>query len=565
MVDQVSVFMRYYSRFSICILLAITFLSACSKKPETACYIPKDAVAVAEINLKSLSKKIAWNLITGSKLFKEMQKRIPEKSTKDAMSGIEKAGIDAFNTFYVYVKTDTRFKGGNRITGLVPLSDAGAWETYVKQVFPNVEIKKLNGRKEASLGTDMYVGWNNNLLIIINVMEDKGMMDDEMDGRPGGRHKKSSVSKDDISTEIGNAFAVTRENSIIDNKRFNELESEGHDISFWLNYEQLMLQYSSEMADKMGVTLSNTFWKDIAFTAGFDFVKGKITGEVHYCLSDSLRKIGEELGSTVADKDMIERLPGNDMDMMLALHVSPKGIKEILEKFGWLGMANAGLRTQDMNVDNILDAFTGDMAIVMNDFSLKSEKTKIFYQGHLIEQVDHNPTLSMSYVVKINKKENFQALLKRAQDAGLKSLGNGFVVPIDEKDSIYIMMNDQYAVVSNKLGYSKGVLEGTFKSQKMSDQASSRIMGYPWALFIDVQQLFKNVDSKISNSAHDSVMVAESRNLLSSITFNGGFFKNNAINYNLDISFKNTDENSIIELMDFGMKMSDANNLQNGN
>ena len=61
--------------------------------PEYASYIPKDAIAVAGVNLRSLSKKIAWNMITGSKLFKEMQDRMPQKNAKDAMNGIEKAGI----------------------------------------------------------------------------------------------------------------------------------------------------------------------------------------------------------------------------------------------------------------------------------------------------------------------------------------------------------------------------------------------------------------------------------------------------------------------------------------
>jgi hypothetical protein len=226
-------------------------------------------------------------------------------------------------------------------------------------------------------------------------------------------------------------------------------------------------------------------------------------------------------------------------------------------------MANAGLRMQDMNVDNVLDAFTGDMAIVMNDFSITTQKVKEEFMGEVIEHEVQKPNLSMSYVVKINKKENFQSLLKLAKDAGLKTMGNGFVVPLDEKDSVYIVMNDQYAVVSNKNNYAQGILNADFKGQKMSSTASSVINGYPWAMFIDVDELFKGIDPSISHSAHDSAIVAESKKLLSSFSFNGGVFKNNSFEYHLDISFKNTEENCLIELMDFGMKLSDANNLDN--
>jgi len=195
-------------RSVIPVLLAIVLFSACNRE-DHARYIPKDAVAVAGINMRSLSKKIAWNVITGSKLFQEMQKRIPEKN---AVSGIENAGFDMSNSFYVYIKTDTRYKGGNRITGLVPLSDAGLWEAYVKQSFPQAEIKAHGDRKEVSLGRDMYVGWNKQLLIVINVMSVSNDNETDSDGS-GGNPKvnvSSAMDKVDVSAEMENAFSVTK-------------------------------------------------------------------------------------------------------------------------------------------------------------------------------------------------------------------------------------------------------------------------------------------------------------------------------------------------------------------
>ena len=198
----------------------------------------------------------------------------------------------------------------------------------------------------------------------------------------------------------------------------------------------------------------------------------------------------------------------------------------------------------------------------MNDFSLKTEKVMEPFMGQMVEHENQKPNISMSYVIKINKKENFQALVRLAQNAGLRPAANGFVVPLDEKDSVYIMMNDQYAVVSNRSAYSTGFLGGSFKSQKMPEVASAQVMGHPWAMYIDVQQMFSNIDISISHSAHDSAMIAESKKLLSSISFNGGAFKNDAFEYHLDVNFKNTDENSLIALMDYGMKMNDANKLK---
>ena len=429
--------------------LAVTLLlGACSKIPDHTRYIPKDAVAVAGINLKALSKKIAWNMITGSKLFQEMQKRIPEKSTKDAMNGIEKAGIDLMNTLYVYVKPDTRFKGGNIITGLVPLSDAGEWETYVKQVFPQAEIKQHGDHKEASLGRDMFVGWNNNLLIIINVMSVPADYN-QLDRSSSGSLDKPMEDLAGLSAEMDNAFSIAKDNSIMGNQHFTLLESEGHDVTFWLNYGQLMDQYGNGMAGS-GVSLSGALWKDAAFTSGFDFKKGKISGDMHYYLPDEMKEIGTELGSVNVDKDMLGRLPGQNMDMLFAMHISTKGVKLMLEKMGLLGLANTTLATQNMNVDNVLDAFTGDMSFVMNDFSLHTETEIDSFMGQTVVHQNQKPHLSMSYVMKINKKENFQKLVDLAKQNGLQQFENGFVLPLDDKDTVYAMMNDQYLVVSNK-------------------------------------------------------------------------------------------------------------------
>lgn len=545
-----------YSR--IIIVLSIVLLSACNSMPDHARYIPKDAVVVAGINLKSLSKKIAWNVITGSKLFKEMQARIPEKNAKDAVSGIEKAGFDFANTFYVYVKSDNRFKGGNRITGLAPLADAAEWETYLKTVFPKVTVQQHGDIKEASLGKDMYVGWNKNLLIIINVLPAAP----DYNSLTGGDNKaqeQPSLDMTTISAEMENAFKVTKENSIIGNKRFVSLEKEGHDLTFWLNYEQLVGQMSGSLAEKMSLSVTGEIWKDAAFATGVDFVKGKITGDMHYYVSDAMKEIGVEMGSTNADKDMIERMPGDNLDMMFAIHLSPKAIKLLLEKMNMLGLANLGLSTQGSNVDGVLDAFTGDMTFAMNDFSLKSEKVVDSFMGMAVVHNNQKPSMTMSYVVKINKKDNFQKLVKMVKDMGLQSMGSGFVIPLSASDSIYILMNDQYAIASNKYAYATGFLDGKYKSQKKSDAISSVVMGHPIAFFTDIQQFCKNIDGSITNSSQDSLMINESKKLLNNISLTGGSFSNNTFDYHMDINFLNTEENSIIALMDYGMKMSDAN------
>jgi hypothetical protein len=549
--------MHRHLRITIFTFLVIGLLSACRKKADHARFIPKDAVAIASLNLKGLSTKIAWNVVTGSKLFKEIQKRLPEKNAQDAMSGIENAGVDALNTIYVYVKSDTRFKGGNRITGLVPLSDAAKWEAFVKKSFPEAAIKTVNGRKEASLGRDMYVGWTDKLLMVVNVST--ATLDTAEDSEGPRLKVASSMDQADISAEMDNAFKVTEDNSIVKNKLFKKFEDEGHDLGFWLNYEQLMTQFSGDMAEKVGVALSSSMWKDAVFTSGFDFKKGQIAGEMRYYLADDMKAVGKEFGANNSDKDMIERLPGNNLDMLLGIHLSTKGLKTLLEKTGLLGLVNVGLSSTGLNADYVLDAFTGDMSMVMNDFSLHNVTVTDTFLNQVVTHKTQKPSLNISYVVKINKKENFQKLVEMAKAGGtLQPIKGGYAMPLSDKDSVYILINDQYAAISNKYSNVTGILNGTFKPEKKSSPAFSDATSHPIAWYIDIQQLFNNIDANIAQSPRDSAIVAESRKLLSNMAFNGGEYKHDAVEFHLEVNFINKDENAILQLMDYGMKVNDA-------
>lgn len=57
----------------------VLLLSACHSLPDHAKYIPKNAVAVLSVDIENLGKKVAWNAITGSKIFDEWKARPRKK------------------------------------------------------------------------------------------------------------------------------------------------------------------------------------------------------------------------------------------------------------------------------------------------------------------------------------------------------------------------------------------------------------------------------------------------------------------------------------------------------
>ncbi len=538
--------MHRYLRRSIFVVIAAVMLAACSRVPDNARYIPADAVAVIGVNLRSLSKKIAWNLITGSKLFKEIQKRMPAKNGADAVGGIENAGFDVSNTFYVYTRADNRFVGGNLLVGLVPLEDAGKWEAYVKQVFPGAEIKQRQGRKEAALGRGLYVGWGPELLILVN-----GAVEDELQEDPAEM----------VMAEIDRAFLVPSQVPMTDNKRYADFEKHGYDLSFWLNYGKVISNYTGDLGfDVNGVSLSSAAWKDAVLSCGFDFKKGKIAGDINYYLPAQMADSMGEFGTENADKDMLQRLPKKKMDMLLSMHISPNGVKNLLEKTGLFGITNMTLTAQGMDVDYVLDAFTGDMAISMNDFSLYTETLRDSFMGQMMDHKEQRATMAMTYAVKISKYENFAHLVDMLADNGMMKTGRGYVQPVTYNDSVHLVLDKQYAVISSERAYAEGVVDGSYKDDKMPSTIAGKVYDQPFALCLDIKQLFQDVDPAISSSPRDSAVIAESKKLLDNISLSGGRYKDHAYKFNLEINFINTDENSILELIDFGMRMNDISN-----
>jgi hypothetical protein len=561
----------------------LVFSSACNKSlPDHARYIPKDAMAVAGINTKELGKKIAWSTLTGNKLLDNIKKQMPYDA---ALKDLGDAGIKGFSTSYIYFKADKRFEEGKRITAILPLGDAAKWEAYLKKLAPKATIKEQNGRKEADLGNGLYAGWTSDVLIVINGLkkieveiqtpmvqdtaakevvpnantsdlsmlneEDKDVIKDTVAKAPVNAQASVSATPEDVAAlavEMNDAFSVTKENSIVGNERFTKLETSGYDVTFWVNYETLMGAVDLSGMTK-GISLSNTLWKDAAMAAGINFEKGKIAGNMLYYVSNDLKEASIELGKTNIDNEMLAKLPAQNLNALLAMHLSPAGLKMILEKMGMLGFVNIAIMDQkDMTVDTIFDAITGDMVVSVNNFGL----VKSAYEN----SENYNPKGDILFALKINNHDHFNKLVQLAMDNGLLIKGQGDNYTIPGNDSIAFVINDKYLVVSNKSASVGGFLQGSGNNSI----AVNTVKSHPYGLYVDISSIMGSIDPAISHVPKDSTAIAESKKLFKDLSFMGGTFKNDVFEYKMELNFINSDENSLLQLLDFGIKMSTDSN-----
>lgn len=547
-------------RFLTVALLLCTILfsfSACKKGSDNARHIPKEATAVVRIDMASIGKKLAMDMLFGSDVFKEMSKGAGKDSS--AMQDIQNAGIDFLNTFYMYVVSDKRYSGDQKMVGLVPLSDDGKWEAYVKKTAPKAEIKTVDKRKECVLSDGMYAAWDENLLVITNAIT----IQSEMPFDENGNYIAPQVDLAQTAAEMANLFKMTKENSIAANNKFADMEKEGNDVSIWVNYESVMNNYGRGMMG--GFTPSNAMMKDAIMVSSLNFDKGAINAEMKYYVSDEMKGVIKKFADTKADKELVERLPGNNLSAVAALSVPSKAMMEMLEKFGLLGLVNTGLAEAgtNMTAEEVFSAFTGDMGFAMNNFRIEQKKTEYTHFNDAGEMVTDSftssrPNMEWVYVLKIDKQDKFDKVLQyAAANNVITSTGAGTYAVAGGEDAPQIVVKDKYLVVANNAANANAYIAGSNKGQKMHEVASKEIYSHPMTMFFDIKQMLNAGAAAMGDDADDAARMAELQKTFDNVIFYGGEFKSDAYTYKASLNFVNKNENSLMQLINLGSKMSE--------
>ena len=555
---------RNHKVIALLSLCALIFFSACNKLPETAGYIPSDAMMVVGVNTKEIGKKLAWDIITGSDLFKQMMEKNRGGDSTNPLKGIDKAGIRFSSTSYFYTKTDARFDGGNRHCIVVPLDDAGKWEEYIKKAMPGHAIKDLGDYKQMMLNGECFAGWNKEVLVLINVIKKESKMPNMDSASTEQDFMNMYMGQQAVDTvqtlaELAIGLKGNKDNSLLKDKKFAAQQKEAHDISVWVNYEAMMNKMNTGGID---MSMMRSLWKDNILTGSVDFEDGKIVSEMKYYTSEELKAAFKDFGKDNVDKEMLDRISGKNLDMVLGAHISLNSFKGLLDKMGFTALANQALQQTGLTIDNVMNALSGDIVMAMNDFVVV--KTPIDTTYGYSEGEDFRPDMNMVYAVKIGKKEDFNKLMSYITTQNLVTAAgpNTYVMGSPESPSMVIMTDDKYVAFSNKKENVTAWMSGKNKGDKISGAASGVVYDHPAGFFFDIKQLTSSIDKMPRSGYKDSVLFVEAKKMFDHFSFTADPFKDDHYTSRFELSFQNKSENSLLQLFDFGMKMQAANKKQ---
>ena len=317
----------------------------------------------------------------------------------------------------------------------------------------------------------------------------------------------------------------------------------------WLGYDALMDAYSGKSGmGMMGVTMGNMLWKGSAMAAGLDFKKGRMDGELRYYTSDSMKDVAREMGRQSIDKDMLERLPAVNLNLAAGYHLAPQAFRTMLDKMGLAGMANLALMQKGLSVDDILGAFTGDMAIALNNFSVE----KLMQPVDSVAQRESGftpypvtkPKADYVYVMKIGDKSKLTRLM---DIAGLvQTAPNTYEVP-NSAGGMTTIIGDRYLVVSNAAAAAQAFLSGG--NAKLRDEVRQEITGHPTGMWVDVHSFLEAAGPVFGGGSEDSATYAVVRGMFTTLTAHGGEFKDASMQYNMSLSFTDKAESSLVQLL----------------
>jgi|GEM_PF-731189 hypothetical protein len=537
--------MQKIIRFIPIAIFCLIGLFSCNSKTDNSKYISKDAMGVVAINTVELSKKIAWNVLSGSPIFGELM----QSGSDTAQFDIEKTGMQPLGTYYFYASPDQRLSGQSRIMMIVPLTDAAKFSTFLKEKFPEAKTQPGDKISLATIGEYAAVAWDKQTAIVAVGTQD------EWNGNT------STPVLNILTEEVQKAFNMPADQSINSLDKFGKLLKEGNDLSFWVNYETMISNMPQETIGTAGAVLASQkkLLKDAYVAAGLNFEKGKINADAIYYYNDAVKAVAEALDLKKADQELLARLPGQQLNLLMSYHFNPEGLRVLMDTMGVLPIATLWLREAGVDINDLLAAFTGDFLLSIADFDIKTESRSYSMGGESVNYTSPVPSFKAVLSFKINDEAAFNRLLQlgisqqliKGSAEGLYSIGN----------TAALAVKGSYGAFSNEAATAASVANGSMSGKV---NIPSEVKKSPYAFYADVQHSIQSIPLDLLYGKEDTAVFHHGKNLIEHVVAYVSSTKGNQSNFHAEVTFQNKNENSLMQIIQFSQKVAEAEK-RNGN
>lgn len=507
------------------VLCALTFtLHSCGSKNEEGALIPSNATVVSVLDLESMSKNLTWEEIKTSGWYNSIKTNNELSDwAKKVLGSPEESGINFKKSLIIFTGKSTGEKSFLALTGT--LHNQRDFDQFNKQNSNPGDIKSDGKISMLSLSNNQLIGWNDQHFVYLSA---ENIDVPKIPIRDSGNNVQSSpLNQTDLMNECKNIFSLKKENSLSGNKIFSALMKEKGDLRFYLNGEEVMKNNPVPGAGSM--LNSDIFFKNNVTTMAVEFVKGGIEIQTKQYSSKELMDYFKKNTGTKINKEMIERIPSQDVAAVVALNIKPDAFQNLAKLIGMDGLANVFLQQAGFSLDDISKAIDGNILFVMSDLKTsenKSDSNKF--------KMDLNVLLAMG----VKDESSFKKIVNGA---------GKFLEKDNTSEEFPITLTDKMMVISN----------GNYASQYLSNQTKNKfdflddIDDSPLGAYFDIQKMISMAKNTSRKGFEEDSIFAENLKMWRNVTVTGGEVKNDAVEMKMQIKLMDENTNSLKQLNGF--------------
>lgn len=527
------------SFLSLLFVGCLLFLAACHKIPEHANYIPRDAQVVASIDLNKMGKKLLWNALTGSELFKEMMKQVKNESSKSAMKDLSKIGLKQNSSVYLFSVKHSNT--GNMACALAGMENKATFEKFIQTNYAGKTIGNKTNYAYCKIEDGLLTAWNNDVAYFFPLPGGNLSAADSMYTPP-----TTINAENEIMSQLDAYFSLKSENAITSNAHFKDLLKEEHDVSIWANYEAIFDDYGAAAGNPM---LKKDYFKDAALATGIDFEKGEINAVMDYFMSKEMADIYRKNPPKNLDGDMIKHIPSDKIAFLAGYQLNVKMVQDYLKHFGMDGLVNMGLGLMGTSVDQIGTAFKGDMLFAVTDVAKKDTTGTSPYDSFAYNGPDMNFTMAL--------KNGDKSAVENLLSVGVKKEilfknGNHYTMKENEGKGDMVL-SDDYLVYSTNASYANAfATSASNKTSGIPSDVMKQFSSNPMSLYLNINHVINAVDMS-GDTPEEKEFIQQMKAMFTYAEMHGGQMKKSATHMEGKLDLSNKNENALIQLLNLGM------------
>ena len=481
---------NYFKLFQVGIMmLTIMILASCSTEKSELTAIPNDAGFVLVVDGKALHEKANTKNVTESEAYKKLLNKFTTEELKDfkqfeyIFEDPKESGIAIDGEFIAFVKMEE----GEPVLGVNFLvTDKSKVDSLFAKVVDNEKTDvKIITEDGISFITDKddhaVIAWNEHQLLM---------------------YAQQDVAGEALVNAAKTLLNQTTSKSIFANSIYTDFYANKKDISVWFNYDLFLDNMPPAQQMMMSSSLPFSF-KGTYFYAYTSFEKGQVVVEYESIMNDEMKDYLKkyQMINDDFDTDVLKMLPKTsyaNFEMSLNLYNYYHMFLDMYKE----KQVNTDMYTKQiedelgMTLDDLLNSFSGEMAISLHGFEIDSANTKL------------EPLFSA--IIKYNSDELWDILEKRAGEMGFKKENGYYTIDMAH---VYLAYVNSTMVISNDESYISDLIKnGSVDPNMESTDIAKHLGDFPAYMEIDMnldnyqtelQDLLKQQGNKYSPELYD--------------------------------------------------------------